>query len=180
MQMHGCSSELFAEENVSPAKGTFSYYIKLPLGEINKNQFVFIELAMARESQPPPSLLVQDLEEKLQSAQQRHSSLEAEYNYLAEEFESSQSALARVTAELAEANELLKDKEGEIKYLQNQLEEVVNEVVQLKERQQVPKRTTLETPIKLVQDMKDRLKVILFYFIYSRTLKKKSAALNCR
>ena len=128
---------------------------------------------MARESQPPPPLAIADLQEKLDNAlslnnelTNAYKRLQQETDSIANEFESAQTALSKVTAELVSVRETLEERDAEIKFLQEQLEDAVNEVQVLKSQQQqivtscndcAPK--SIATPIRLVQDMKDRLKV---------------------
>lgn len=128
---------------------------------------------MARESQPPPPLAIADLQEKLDNTLSINSELvdankklQHEANALSDELENAQSMLAKMTAERAAIIETLEERNAEIKYLQEQLEEAVNEVQMLKTQQHSIVASTAEnvprsvvTPIKLVQDMKDRLKV---------------------
>lgn len=129
---------------------------------------------MARESQPPPPLAIQELQEKLDAAHHQHSTLRQEYSALEEELETAHSTIAKVTGELAAARELVKEREAEIRYLQGQLEESVNECATLKSSNNsninsdfVPSLYKgVETPIKMVQDMKDRLKVLMIDIIF--------------
>jgi predicted nuclease with TOPRIM domain len=131
---------------------------------------------MARESQPPPPLAIADLQDKLDNTISINSELvnannklQQEANALSDELENAQSMLAKMTAERAAMIETLEERNAEIKFLQQQLEDAVNEVQMLKTQQQsiitmsaenVPR--SVVTPIKLVQDMKDRLKVHSF------------------
>jgi predicted nuclease with TOPRIM domain len=130
---------------------------------------------MARESQPPPPLAIADLHEKLDNALSLNNELanankilQQENNTLNNEVESAQSTLAKVTSELVSVKETLAERDAEIKFLQEQLEYAVNEVQVLKSQQSQSIITAysdcapkgVATPIKLVQDMKDRLKVI--------------------
>jgi predicted nuclease with TOPRIM domain len=136
---------------------------------------------MARESQPPPPLAIADLQEKLDNTMSINSELvdaneqlQREAKFLKSEFEHSQSLLAKMTAERAAMIETLEERNAEIKFLQEQLEDTVNEVQMLKTTQQptivpmsvenVPR--SVVTPIKLVQDMKDRLKVVLLEILH--------------
>ena len=119
-------------------------------------------ISMARESQPPPPLIIQELQEKLDEAHSQHATLQQEYSALADALDSAQSTIAKVTGELAAAREVLREREAEIRYLQGQLEESVNECAQLKCNTSTAPQSLfkgVETPIKMVQDMKDRLKV---------------------
>ena len=151
---------------------------------------------MARESQPPPPLALADLHEKLDNALSLNSELvnankilQQENNTLNNEFESAQSAFAKVAAELVSVKETLAERDAEIKFLQEQLEYAVNESQVLKSQQQqsiiascsdcAPKGVA--TPIKLVQDMKDRLKVMPnngINNIYRRTSRRRLELLD--
>jgi predicted nuclease with TOPRIM domain len=139
---------------------------------------------MARESQAYclQERLDESLEEnvKLRGLNQN---LREENEELNDQLETTQSSLAKMTDQVKMLQIEISEKKEEIKYLQGQMEELVAEVDSLKKDDQGKNlgsvmieviKSQEQTPLRLVQDMKDRLKVSTSIYDLCRILKKKS------